>query len=124
MKINIIKKGGKITTNVVVVERWCLSFPVLPQSDIFTYPVFTSAEDETDPMVIVKLDISNVLGSLCARLVFDVLFDKVSRDYAGIKVDEEFETTVHELRTYFGFFKMTHTRETTLTTLMMGLPTT
>ncbi len=36
----------------------------------------------------------------------DVLSGKVSRDYgSGIKVDENFETTVHELRTYFGFFK-------------------
>ena len=33
-------------------------------------------------MVIVKLDISNTFGSLCARLVFDVLSGKASRDYA------------------------------------------
>jgi hypothetical protein len=32
-------------------------------------------------MVIVKLDISNVFVSLCARLVLDVLSDKTSRDY-------------------------------------------
>ena len=32
-------------------------------------------------MVIVKLDISNAFGSLCARLVLDVLSGKVSRDY-------------------------------------------
>jgi hypothetical protein len=31
---------------------------------------------------------------------------KASRDYAcGIKVDEEFETAVHEMKTYFGFLK-------------------
>ena len=35
--------------------------------------VFTSTENEVDPMVIVKLDISNSYGSLCARLVLDVL---------------------------------------------------
>ncbi len=37
---------------------------------------FTSAEDAEDPMVIVKLDISNAFGSLCARLVLDVLSGK------------------------------------------------
>ena len=43
---------------------------------------------------------------LCVRLVLDVLSGKTSRDYgSGIKVDENFETTVHEVRTYFGFFK-------------------
>ena len=31
-----------------------------------------------------------------------------------IKVDADFETVVHELRTYFGFFKMTHTCESIL----------
>jgi hypothetical protein len=56
--------------------------------------------------VIVKLDISNSFGSLCARLVLDVLSGKTSRDYAcAIKVDEEFETTVYELREYFGVFR-------------------
>ena len=45
----------------------------------------------------------------------DVLSGKVSRDYASaIKVDEDFETTVHELRVYFGFFKLTHTCESIL----------
>ena len=58
-------------------------------------------------MVIMKLDISNAVGSLCARLVLDVLSGKTSRDYAcGIKLDEDFETAVHELRAYFGFFKL------------------
>ena len=89
----------------------CLYFLNAAYSD----PAFTSGEDETDPMVIVKLDISNAFGSLCARLVLDVLSGKASRDYAcGIKVDEEFETSVDELRAYFGFFKL-HA-----TTLMMG----
>jgi hypothetical protein len=33
-------------------------------------------------------------------------------DYAcGIKVDGEFETTVYELRAYFGFFKLAHACE-------------
>ena len=55
-------------------------------------------------MVIVKLDISNTFGSLCPRLVLDVLSGKASRDYArGIKVDEEFQTAVHELRLILGF---------------------
>ena len=45
-------------------------------------------------MVIVKLDMSNAFGSVCVRLVLDVLSGKASRDYAcGIKVDEEFEQT-------------------------------
>ena len=62
----------------------------------YSDPVFTSAEDAEDPMVIMKLDISNAFGSLCARLVLDVLSGKASRDYAcGIKVDEDFETAVH-----------------------------
>ena len=75
----------------------CLYFLNTAYSD----PVFTSAEDETDPMVIVKLDISNAFGSLSARLVLDVLSDKESRDYVCvIKVDEEFETSVHDLREY------------------------
>jgi hypothetical protein len=70
-------------------------------------------EDTEDPMVIVKLDISNTFGSLYARLVLDVLSDKPSRDYAcGIKVDEDFETDVHELRSYFDFFKFARPCET------------
>ena len=35
--------------------------------------VFTSAEDDEDPWVIMTLDISNTFGSLCTRLVLDVL---------------------------------------------------
>ena len=81
----------------------------------YSDPVFTSAEDASDPMVIVQLDISNAFGSLCVRLVLDVLSGKVFRDYAcGIKVDEEFETTFYKLRSYFGFFKLAHTCETIL----------
>jgi len=81
----------------------------------YSEPAFTSAEHAEDPMVIVKLDISNAFGSLCARLVLDVLSGQASRDYeCGIKVDEDFETTVHELRTYFGFFKLAHTCESIL----------
>ncbi len=56
-----------------------------------------------------------MLGSLDARLVLDVLSGKASRDYVcGIKSGEDFETAVHELRAYFGFFKMTLTCESTL----------
>jgi hypothetical protein len=84
-------------------------------NEVYSDPDFTSAEDETDPMVIVKLDISNAFGSLCARLVLDVLSGKVSRDYTCvIKIDEEFETAVHELRAYFGFFKLARKCETIL----------
>jgi hypothetical protein len=36
------------------------------------------------------------------------------RHRGGIQVDEDFETTVHELRTYFGFFKLAHTCESIL----------
>jgi hypothetical protein len=54
-----------------------------------------------------KTPIKNTFVSLCARLVLDVLSGKESRDYScGIKVDEAFETAVHELRAYFGFFKL------------------
>jgi hypothetical protein len=49
-----------------------------------------------------KLDILNAVVSLFTRLVLDVLSGKVARDYAsGMKVDEDFETAVHELRAYF-----------------------
>ncbi len=42
--------------------------------------------------------------------MLDVLSGKASRDYAcGIKIDEEFETAVYELRAYFGFFKLART---------------
>ena len=69
---------------------YCLHFLNAAYSD----PAFTSAEDEADPVVIVKLDISNAFGSLCARLVLDVLSGKASRDYdCGIKIDEEFENS-------------------------------
>ena len=83
----------------------CLYFLNAAYSD----PDFTSAEDAEDPWVIMQLDIKNAFGSLCARLVLDVLSGKASRDYScGIKVDEDFETAVHELRAYFGFFKLAH----------------
>ena len=84
-------------------------------------------------MVIVKLDISNAFGSLCARLVLDVLSGKASRDYVcGIKVDVEFETAVYELRAHFGFAARTakpaprglDTVVAQPTILMMGLQTT
>ncbi len=65
----------------------------------YSDPTFTSVPDVEDPMVIVKLSISNTFGSLCARLDLDVLSGKASQDYAyGIKVDEDLATTVHELR--------------------------
>jgi len=73
-------------------------------------------------MVIIKIDISNVFGSLCVRLVLDVLSDKVSRDYeCGIKVDEDFETTVHELRAYFGFFNLAHKCESSSVFTLMTI---
>jgi hypothetical protein len=66
-------------------------------------------------MVIMQLDVKNAFGCLCARLVLDVLSGKASRDYAcGIKIDEEFETAVYELRAYFGFFKLARTCESIL----------
>jgi hypothetical protein len=59
--------------------------------------------------------ISNDFDSLFDRLVLDVLFGKDSRDYeCGIKLDEDFETSVHELRVYFGVFKLAHTCESIL----------
>ncbi len=65
--------------------------------------------------MIMKLDISNAFGSLHTKLVLDVLSGKTSRDHAsGIKVDEDFETTVLELRSYFGFFKLTRKCESIL----------
>jgi hypothetical protein len=81
----------------------------------YTDPAFTSAEDAEDTMVFMQLDIKNAFGSLCARLVLDVLSGKASRDYSCvIKVDEAFETTVHELRSYFGFSQLARTCESIL----------
>ncbi len=63
-------------------------------------------------MVIMNLDTKNVFGSLDTRLVLDVLSGKVSRDYeCVIKSGDDFETVVHELRAYFGFFKLVRTCE-------------
>ena len=74
-------------------------------------------------MVIVKLDISNAFGSLCARLVLDVLSGEASHDYAcDIKVDEDFETSFYELRVYFAFSSLhTHVKPSSVFTLMMVL---
>ena len=90
-------------------------------NDAYSDPVFTSVDDEENPMVIVKLDISNVFGSLYARLVLDVPSGKVFRDFACVikvdedfeTVDEDFETAVYELRGNF-FLKRAHTCETIL----------
>ena len=78
-------------------------------------PAFTSAADAEDPTVIVNLDITIAFGILCARLVLNVRSGKASRDYAcGINVNEDFETVVYELRSYFGLFKLTSSCETIL----------
>jgi hypothetical protein len=62
-----------------------------------------------------KLDTKNAFGSLDSRLVLDALSGKDSRDYeSGIKSGEDFETAVHELRSYFGFFKLARTCGSTL----------
>jgi hypothetical protein len=72
--------------------------------------------------VIMKLDISNTFSCFCARLVLDVLSGKASRDYAsGIKVDEDFETVVHELRIFVGFFKIVRTCESILRFWLSGM---
>ena len=66
-------------------------------------------------LVIINLDISNTFGTLCARLVLDVLAGKVSRDYAcGINADADFETAVYELKAYCGFFRLQRACETIL----------
>jgi hypothetical protein len=72
-------------------------------------------------MVIIILDISNVLGTtLYSRLVVDVLSDKAARDYAcEIKADTDFETTVHELKAYFGFSRLHRTCATIPSFLLM-----
>ncbi len=83
--------------------------------EAYSDPAFTTTEDAEDPMVIIKLDLSNAVGSLCARRVLDVLSGKDSRDYeCDIKVDEDFGTAVHELRAYSGFFKLARTCESIL----------
>jgi hypothetical protein len=63
-------------------------------------------------MVIIKLDFFNVFGSLCSRLMLHVLSDKVSCDYE-CSISEDFETTVHDLRSYFELFKFARTCEST-----------
>ncbi len=98
----VLSKGG---------ASHCLYFLNVAYSD----PGLTSTEDTEDPWVIMKLDISNAFGFLCARLVLDVLSAKTSRDYVSdIKVDENFETVVHELRSYLGLFKLARTCESIL----------
>ena len=85
-------------------------------------PSFTSAAatDAEDPMVIINLDISNTFGTLCARLVLDHLSGKASRDYAcGINADADFETAVHELKAYFGFFRLQHAKPSFVSTHTM-----
>ena len=97
----------------LVLSKDCVSHCLYFLNTTYSDPVFTSAEDEADPMVILKLEISNAFGSLWARLVLDVLSGKTSRDYdCDIKIDEEFETTVEKLKAYFGFFKLARTCET------------
>ncbi len=55
---------------------------------------------------IINLDISNVFGTLCARLVLDVLVGKAWCDYTCfINVDDDFETTVYELKKIFRFLQ-------------------
>ncbi len=78
-------------------------------------PSFTMASDVEDPMVIINLDISNAFGILHVRLVLDHLSGRASRDYVCvINTDTDFETTVHELKYYFGFFRLHHICETIL----------
>jgi hypothetical protein len=48
---------------------------------VYYDPSFTSAEDAEDPIVIMKFATKNTFGSLDARLVLDVVSDKVSCDY-------------------------------------------
>ena len=61
-------------------------------NETYSDPPFTSAEDETDPMMIVKLDIANVFGSLCARLEGVLWFYPLFPQY-GI-----FRSTFHVVR--------------------------
>ena len=93
---------------------------------VYYDPVFTSSEDGENSTVIVTLDISNSFGSLYTTLVLDVLADKTSRDYVcDINIGEDFETVVHELRSYFSFFRLHKpVRLSYVSTLMMGLQTT
>ena len=77
-------------------------------------PVFTSAADTEDPTVIVNLVISNTFGTLSVRLFLDVLAGEASRDYPCESADAEFETTVHELKSYFDFLRLQRTCETIL----------
>jgi hypothetical protein len=44
---------------------------------------------------------------VCDRLVLDVLTGQVSRDYVCVvKAGVDFESTVNELKSYFGFFRL------------------
>ncbi len=78
-------------------------------------PAFTSATDAEDSTVIVNIDITTDFGILYARPLLNVRSGKVSRDYAcGINVNEDFETAVYELRSYFGLFKLARSCEKVL----------
>ncbi len=67
-------------------------------------PAFTSAEDEADPRVIVKLDISNAFGS--RALDWCWMFSLARRLVTTPVALKLMKNSKHELRAYFGFFKL------------------
>ncbi len=99
------------------VNRWCFSFLISPQFSIL-WPVLYLGSwswrpyGHNTPRYLERVRYlmrSTRLGFL------DVLACKASRDYAcGINADADFETTVYELKTYFGFFRLQRTCETIL----------
>ena len=69
----------------------------------------------SDPDVIIKLDISNAFNVLCRQLTLDVLGGKASCDYAcGLKEGDNIETVCEELRNMFQYFKAMRTTKTHL----------
>jgi len=69
----------------------------------------------SDPDVIIKLDISNAFNVLCRQLTLDVLGGKASCDYAcGLKEGDNFETVCGELRNMFQYFKAMRTTKSHL----------
>jgi hypothetical protein len=80
-----------------------------------TSPIWVALRTWPWVLSALNLDITNSFDTVCGRLVLDVLGDKVSRNYGCvINVDEDFETVVYELRSYFGFFKLARACETIL----------
>jgi hypothetical protein len=70
--------------------------------------------DPTDPEVIIKIDVANVLDSTDRDLTLDVLSGHASRDYARVLKIGDVIPTCDDLSNLFGYFKVMRTCEAKL----------